>query len=182
MDPLDAYRTWLTRQPAHTRPLLLAAVALIPILALTAIVVLLPALAPLGGTVAGLGLFAAAYGYTATMASPELRDRLDLTLRYPLGTRRTQVAVAAVAWVLLILLIGRYAPAPLLGTLTVFVALCLLLSARPTPEEAAHIRAEAAARAAQAEAEAIASENYDYDADFEGDPYDDEGYDEESPR
>lgn len=152
MDPLDAYRNWLTRQPAHTRPLLFVAVALIPLLVLAGLAFLAPALAPLGGTLAGLGLFAAVYGYGTTTASPHLRDRFDLTSRYPLGRRRTQVAVAAVIWVLIILVGGHYAPAPLLGTLTVFVALCLIQIARPTPDEAAVLQAEAAARAADTEA------------------------------
>lgn len=171
MDLLDAYRNWLTRQPAHTRPLLLVAIALIPVALLAALAFLAPTLAPLGGTLAGLGLFAAVYGYGATTASPELRDRFDLTTRYPLGRRRTQVAAAAVIWVFLILLGGRYAPAPLLGTLTVFVVLCLIQTARPTPEEAAVLQAEAAARTEAAALEADATE-FDYD-DNDEDPNND---------
>ena len=158
MDPLDTYVGWLARMARGSRAVILLTVALAPLILGAIVVLLVPVAAPMAGALAGAGLFAAAHGYWATHASTELRAATNLKARVPLPQRRVAVGAAVLLWAVALLLTGRFLPGPLLGTLNVFVAICLYRLWRPTEPEAAELRAYWTEREAERKAEREASD------------------------
>lgn len=173
METLDAYVGWLNRQASSTRLGALVAIALVPVALVAATAVFLPAAAPIGGALAGGGLFAALYGYAKAVLSQTRQDELDPKSRYPLNTRRAAAGVAMAVWVIILLLLGRFVPGPVLGTLNVFVFLCLYWLWRATPVEAAQVLAEYEAKQA---AKAHEEEQAQWQADEDLGAYYDDGH------
>lgn len=147
---LATFRDWLDRSRgpavaaalAATTLTLLAVAALLPIPAVPAIL----------GALAGLTLFLTGYTTCRVFLSRDQQARFDPKAHYPLPARRGFTGIAAAAWLILLLLVGRHLPEVLGGALNVAVLLTLFTVWSPTPVEA-----EAQA-AAQAEAEAAAAQ------------------------
>jgi hypothetical protein len=151
---VDSVIDWLNTHPRNHRVTVLT-ILIGAALALVTSAFLLRAAAPLLGALAGATLFLTTYGTWATLLPDHTRTRLDLKGKYPLRQRRGYLAGATAAWVVLVLLAGPYLPAPVVGTLNVFVLVSLYWLWRATPTEAAHARAatEAAQRESQTHSE-----------------------------
>ena len=166
---VDNLIAWLNTRPARSRATVLVALVTVPVILVAVVGLFLAPAAPFAGALAGVALFVAAYGYWHTMVPAGQQASTDLKARYGLKKRRGLVGGAVAVWLILLLLLGRYAPGPLLGTLNVFVLISLYWLWRATPAEAAEALARwEAAQEAKTEAEKQAALRADYE---EADPY-----------